>query len=611
MSETAPAELVTLTIDGIEVSVPKGTTVIRAAESIGIAIPRFCDHPLLAPRGSCRMCLVEIPDAGNGRGFPAPQTSCTMAVAPGMVVQTQLTSPKAKAAQEGIMELLLINHPLDCPICDKGGECPLQNQAMSAGRAESRFDGVKRRYEKPVKITDRLLLDRERCVLCARCTRFAEEIAGDPFISLAERGAYQQVGSYPGEPFDSVFSGNVVQICPVGAFTAADYRFNARPFDLVSVDTTCEQCAAGCSLRADHRHGSLRRRLAGVNPEVNEEWNCDRGRFHLPLGATDDRPLTPLLKDGGAMREASWPEALAAAAAGLRKALKTGVLPGPRQTAENAAAFAAFARDTLGTPSIDYRVRVKDENQAAFLLEQVKGKALAESVQYRDLENAAKVVLVDFDPEADAPIVFLRLFKGLRKGLKVVAVAAEPSRTLAKLKAELVETLEDAALDENTIVLAGERCASETLRQIATSPARWAWIPNDVGAIGAIDAGCLPGEGGLDVERMLNASMALVVGDDAVEAGMGFTVRLSDLGDDAAGADVWLPVATVTEQSGTFLNWEHRRGSVGLIAKGRVPAAAEVLAHLAGLLAAPETAGSEAGEGIPDFEPAEGEEVSA
>ena len=217
--DTVDTDLVTLTIDGVQVSVPQDTLVIRAAEQVGVQIPRFCDHPLLDPVGACRQCLVDIPDAGNGRGFPKPQASCTLPVAEGMVVNTQATSEVADKAQQGIMEFLLINHPLDCPVCDKGGECPLQNQAMSNGRGETRFVETKRTFPKPINISAQVLLDRERCVLCARCTRFSEQIAGDPFIALIERGALQQVGIYEKEPFESYFSGNTIQICPVGALT--------------------------------------------------------------------------------------------------------------------------------------------------------------------------------------------------------------------------------------------------------------------------------------------------------------------------------------------------------------------------------------------------------
>ena len=279
-------DLVNVTIDGIQVSVPKDTLVIRAAEQVGVQIPRFCDHPLLAPVGACRQCLVDVPDAGNGRGFPKPQASCTLPVAEGMVVNTQATSPVADKAQQGIMEFLLINHPLDCPVCDKGGECPLQNQAMSNGRGESRFaagGGIKRTFPKPINISAQVLLDRERCVLCARCTRFSEQVAGDPFIELLERGALQQVGIYEKEPFESYFSGNTIQICPVGALTSAEYRFRSRPFDLVSSPAIAEHDACGSAIRVDHRRGKVMRRLSGNDPEVNEEWITDKDRFAFQL----------------------------------------------------------------------------------------------------------------------------------------------------------------------------------------------------------------------------------------------------------------------------------------------------------------------------------------
>ena len=294
--DVVPTDLVTLTVDGFGVAVPKGTLVIRAAELLGIQIPRFCDHPLLDPVGACRQCLVEVPDAGNGRGIPKPQASCTLEVAAGMVVKTQVTSPVADKAQHGNMEFLLVNHPLDCPICDKGGECPLQNQAMSNGYGESRFTDVKRTYPKPVPISPNVLLDRERCVLCARCTRFSEQVAGDPFISLIERGALQQVGIYEREPFQSYFSGNTIQICPVGALTSAEYRFRSRPFDLVSTPSISEHDACGSALRVDHRRGKVMRRLAGDDPEVNEEWITDKDRFAFAYGRGDDRLTRPLVR---------------------------------------------------------------------------------------------------------------------------------------------------------------------------------------------------------------------------------------------------------------------------------------------------------------------------
>ena len=321
---SAALDLVTITIDGVELSVPKGTLVIRAAELIGVQIPRFCDHPLLEPVGACRQCLVEV------EGQRKPLASCTTTATEGMVVRTQITSPIAEKAQRGVMELLLINHPLDCPVCDKGGECPLQNQAMSTGRAESRFEGVKRTFPKPIPLSSEVLLDRERCVLCARCTRFSEQVAGDPFIDLLERGAQQQVGIAADEPFESYFSGNTVQICPVGALTGAAYRFRARPFDLVSSPSVCEHCASGCAQRTDHRRGKVMRRLAGDDPEVNEEWNCDKGRWAFTYATARDRITTPLIRDAdGELVPASWSHALDIAARGLRAARgRAGVLVG-------------------------------------------------------------------------------------------------------------------------------------------------------------------------------------------------------------------------------------------------------------------------------------------
>ena len=382
-------ELITCTIDDVEVSVPKGTLVIRAAELIGVEMPRFCDHPLLDPVGACRQCLVEVPDGGNGRPIPKPQASCTLEVAPGMKVKTQLTSPVADKAQHGNLEFLLVNHPLDCPICDKGGECPLQNQALSHGYAESRFTDVKRTFPKPITISANVLLDRERCVLCARCTRFSEQIAGDPFIALVERGALQQVGIYEKEPFESYFAGNTIQICPVGALTSAAYRFRSRPFDLVSTPSIAEHDACGSAIRVDHRRGVVMRRLAGDDPEVNEEWITDKDRFAFAYGRSDDRLRHPLVREGDVLRPASWPEAIDAAVQGLKAAgSATGVLTGGRLTLEDAYAYSKFARAVLRTNNIDFRARPHSDEEADFLGHVVAGTGLG--VTYADLEPRAR-----------------------------------------------------------------------------------------------------------------------------------------------------------------------------------------------------------------------------
>ncbi len=362
--------------------------IIRAAEMIGTQIPRFCDHPLLDPvGGACRQCIVEV------EGQRKPVASCTTPVADGMVVTTQLTSPVAEKAQRGVMELLLINHPLDCPVCDKGGECPLQNQAMSTGRTESRFGEEKRTYPKPIPLSSEILLDRERCVLCARCTRFSGQIAGDPFIDLLERGALQQVGIYANEPFESYFSGNTIQVCPVGALTSTAYRFRARPFDLVSSPpSVCEHCADGCAQRTDHRRGKVLRRLAGGDdPEVNEEWNCDKGRFAFTYTTQGDRITTPpLIRNAdGELIPASWPMALDLVARSFAQARgDAGVLVGGRSTLEDAYAYGKFARVALATNNIDFRIRAHSAEEAGFLSAHVAGRTLEESVTYQDLESA-------------------------------------------------------------------------------------------------------------------------------------------------------------------------------------------------------------------------------
>ncbi|WP_236654653.1 NADH-quinone oxidoreductase subunit G, partial [Streptacidiphilus anmyonensis] len=441
------ADLLTVTVDGVEVKVPKGTLVIRAAEMIGVEIPRFCDHPLLAPAGACRQCIVEV------EGQRKPVASCTIECADGMVVRSQLTSPVAEKAQRGVMELLLINHPLDCPVCDKGGECPLQNQALSHGQSDSRFEGVKRTYEKPVPISTQVLLDRERCVLCARCTRFSEQIAGDPFIDLVERGALQQVGTGAGDDFRSYFSGNTIQICPVGALTSAAYRFRSRPFDLTSSASVCEHCASGCAIRTDHRRGKVMRRQAGDDPAVNEEWSCDKGRFAFRYAQLPDRLRTPLVRDAdtGELEPASWPEALAKAAEGLA-GKRAGVLVGGRATVEDAYAYSKFARVALGTNDIDFRARPHSTEEAEFLAAAVAGHGVdldgegvggsrseGGALDYAALEGAKTVLLAGFEPEDESPIVFLRLRKAARtRGVKVFSVAAWASRGLTKMGGTLL-----------------------------------------------------------------------------------------------------------------------------------------------------------------------------
>ena len=597
----APVEMITLVIDGFEVSVPKGTLVIRAAEKLGIQIPRFCDHPLLDPEGACRQCLVDIEI--NGRAFPKPQASCTIPVENNMIVKTQLTSPVAEKAQAGIMEFLLINHPLDCPVCDKGGECPLQNQAMSNGRPDSRFEGVKRTFEKPVPISSQVLLDRERCVLCARCTRFSEQIAGDPFITLNERGALQQVGIYAEEPFESYYSGNTVQICPVGALTGASYRFRARPFDLVSVDSACEHCASGCAMRTDIRRGKTLRRLAGDDSSVNEEWNCDKGRWAFKYLTSRERVTSPMIRGAdGELHEASWPEAIAFAASGL-KGKRAGVLVGGRATVEDAYGYSKFARVALGTNDIDFRSRPHSDEETSFLT----SIALTLKTTYKDLDKADKVVLLGFEPEEESPIVFLRIFKQVRKRkLLVLSDAPFASRGSEKLNVELISDISAiSGLTSKSVILVGERLAekvgalSSALELAEKSGAKLAWIPRRAGERGALISGALPtllpgGRPVSDASARVDVAAAWSVDSlpttpgrttseillalsvknlDAVVVGgvdpldisnsaltqllNSFVVSLEITHSAVTAiADVVLPVAAVIEKSGSFQDWQ-------------------------------------------------------
>ncbi|WP_409236952.1 NADH-quinone oxidoreductase subunit G [Streptomyces sp. PA5.6] len=518
-----PEDLVSLTIDGIEISVPKGTLVIRAAELLGIEIPRFCDHPLLDPAGACRQCIVEV------EGQRKPMASCTITCTDGMVVKSQLTSAVAEKSQRGVMELLLINHPLDCPVCDKGGECPLQNQAMQVGDSDTRFEGKKRTYEKPVPISTQVLLDRERCVLCARCTRFSNQVAGDPMIELIERGALQQVGTGEGDPFESYFSGNTIQICPVGALTSAAYRFRSRPFDLVSSPSVCEHCAGGCATRTDHRRGKVMRRLAADDPEVNEEWMCDKGRFGFRYAQRPDRLTTPLVRNAstGELEPASWPEALEIAANGLAAARgRAGVLVGGRLTVEDAYAYSKYARVALDTNDIDFRARVHSSEEADFLAARVAGRGRdldGTGVTYALLEKAPAVLLAGFESEEEAPGVFLRLRKAWRKhGQRTFSLAPYATRGLEKAGGTLLpaapgtetEWLDalaagvgleapgteasEALRTEGAVIIVGERLAAvpggltAAVRAAAATGARLVWIPRRAGERAAVEVGALP-----------------------------------------------------------------------------------------------------------------------
>ena len=593
-------DTVHMTIDGVPVEVAKGTLLIRAAEKIGVRIPRFCDHPLLAPSANCRQCLVEVAMPGRDgvvRPMPKPQPSCAMTAMEGMEISTQATSEVAAKAQAGTMEFLLINHPLDCPVCDKGGECPLQNQALelmaSGAQSATRFTDVKRTFPKPLRLTSNILLDRDRCILCQRCVRFADQVAGDPFIALQGRGAghvggeitgglySEQIGRYDstvldffdpegtaglatetirgeaylapeadlagpggqpgvvdgsvygpgdlagredldvsGRPFASYFSGNIIQICPVGALTSARYRFRARPVDLVSTDSVTEHDASGSAIRVDMRRGVVLRRLAGNDPEVNEEWITDKDRFGFAWSSQPDRLRVPLVRDeDGELVPTSWSDALDVAARGLAAAREAGgvaLLPGARTTLEDGWAWSRFARQVLGTNDIDQRVRDHCEEEDLFLGARVAGTGLG-AVTYSSLERAGQVLLVALEPEDECGSLFLRLRKGVRAGgVRVATIAPLVTNGSRKLGATTVLTVPgqearaiallsqthpdivEALKAEGAAILVGERAAAvpgllTTVDTLATATgAHLAWVPRRAGERGGIEAGLLP-----------------------------------------------------------------------------------------------------------------------
>ncbi len=433
----AANDVVTLTIDGKEVSVPAGTLIIRAAEQLGIEIPRFCEHPLLDPIGACRQCYVEV------EGQRKLLTSCTTPVAPGMVVHTQNTSEEAHEAQVANLEFLLLNHPLDCPICDRGGECPLQDQALAFGPGESRYIEAKRTYEKPIALSPLVSLDRERCVLCTRCTRFCDQISGDRFIELYARGAGERVAIAAGEDFRSPFSGNTVQICPVGALTSTPYRFVARPFDLRSVDTICPHCSAGCNVKLDMRRGEVARHLARDNDEVNDAWLCDKGRYAYRFADAPTRLSTPLLRGRG-LEPASFDEVfgwIAERSRGTRVAFLTG----GRLMDEDYYALSKLARVVFGTNDLDHR-RTFNGGRAEEI-----AAATAMSVTYQDVERAGAILLVGLDAEQEVPILHLRIRKAARLGAKVFVI--HPRRTRLHDVAEhlLVRPGHEAAVLEEVL----------------------------------------------------------------------------------------------------------------------------------------------------------------
>ena len=410
-------QMVTFTIDGLEVQAPGNAMLVDAAKYGDVEIPVFCYEPKLgAPVGACRMCLVEI------EGIPKLQTACSTPVRDGMVVNTQ--TQRVHEAQRAVVEFLLINHPLDCPVCDKGGECPLQDITYGWGPGTSRFIEPKRHFKKPLELSPLIAIDRERCILCYRCVRFSQEISEDYQLVLLERGAHSFVGTFDGHPYVAPFSGNIIELCPVGALTSRAYRFRARPWDIEGAGTVCTLCPAQCNVELTVRDERVMRVLSRDHDDVDDGWLCDKGRFAYQSVHTDERLTQPMVREGTSLQPASWEKALAAAAGALKKAgAKTAALAGGETTNEEAFLLARLLREGLGSEQLSSRPEGELPLDVARALADPKLQATVP-----DLEFAHAVLLVDADPIDDAPVWDLRIRKGVRRhGVRVGVVSARPT----------------------------------------------------------------------------------------------------------------------------------------------------------------------------------------
>ncbi|GLV58150.1 NADH-quinone oxidoreductase [Dictyobacter sp. S3.2.2.5] len=409
-------ELVHLTIDGIPVEVPPGTLVWAAAQKAGIEIPIYCYHQKMPPLGACRMCFVEIEKMPK-----PPQTSCTTPVAEGMVVHTK--TEKVLKARRGTLEFLLLNHPLDCPICDKAGECDLQDFTLRHGPGNTRFDLHKRHYQKPIPVSEDVLLDRERCILCQRCTRFSSEISMDNGLVMISRGYRMEVGTAPGHAFDSVFSGNTTEICPVGALTASTYRFKARPWELKRTPSVCNNCSVGCNARIDSRVDRVMRLMSRNNDAIDDGWLCNRGRWEFDYVNSPQRLRTPLIRRNGQLTKASWDEAWLFIARRLKEIVsqhgKQAVagIGSTRTTNEEAYLFQKLLRDVIGTRNVDHH-----HGSFPGARDQLTGRPWVMTNSIVDIEKASHVVLIASDPYQRQPILNLRIKKALRNGAKIIVI---------------------------------------------------------------------------------------------------------------------------------------------------------------------------------------------
>jgi len=509
---------VTITVDGREIAAVEGEMLHDAARKGDVEIPVFCYEPKLGdPVGACRMCLVEV------EGIPKLQTSCSTPVRDGMVVHTR--TEQVKEAQNAVVEFLLVNHPLDCPVCDKGGECPLQDISYGWGPGKSRVIDEKRHFPKPAELSPLVAIDRERCILCYRCVRFSQEVSEDAQLQLLERGDRTYVGTFDERPYVAPFHGNITDICPVGALTSYTYRFRARPWDIEHAGSVCTLCPSQCNVSFTIRDENVKRVVSRDNAEVDDGWLCDRGRYGFEMFTAQERVTAPRLKGGAA---SGWEQALEAAAEGLRRAGgRVAAIVGDASN-EEGFLLQRTLREALGSPHLDSR---PSRGPGAGTLRRLAEPAI--SARVRDIDTAGAILVLGTDPLHSSPILDLRIRKAVRRNGAKLLVATERPTALdggaeaiarfapgqaahftAELAAALggaenvatplVETLRGAG---SVVVVWGERIgreegAAEALLDLAggldiagTAGSGLLEIPDTTNARGLREAGCLPDAG--------------------------------------------------------------------------------------------------------------------
>jgi NADH-quinone oxidoreductase subunit G len=610
----APAiDMVNVTVDGKKVSVPKGMLAITAAFQAGADVPYFCHHPRLKPVGACRMCLVRVNNS------PVLSTACTTPCAEGMILDT--VSPEVKQAQDGILEFLLINHPLDCPICDRGGECPLQNMTFQYGPGVTRFIDEKRHFPKAVPISDYVVLDRERCIQCARCTRFTEEISGDGELAIEQRGNAAIIAPFTIEGFKSKFSGNTIELCPVGALTSRKYRFAARPWEFQSEDSICGKCGVGCSIAVQTRTGELMRINGRLNEDVNEEWTCDKGKFEQYWINSPDRVKEPMLRMASQMVRTTWDDALGGATKALKDAAaahpnSVAGIASPRCSNEDLYLFQRLFRGALGTNNIDHRM-------FNFPIQPMQ-------TSIAEIGHAKKIVAIGTQLDDDLPVLWLRVYKVIAKyGPSAYFRDDNPrSAGVASAIAEGEGTVVMAwhGLPEEDIAFLTEACARSGAKINVLLPECNSWgaikvgvLPDRLPALQMVNNGArpkfetlwggpLPAEPGLDTRAILEGAAAgkikvlYLMGVDPIKEfpdkdlarraidNVPFLI-VQDIfkTDSGEASDVFLPACSYIEKDGSFTNVEGRvqRFKKAIEPRGQSKADWQIIAELLARLGKP------------------------